>query len=491
MQLYKQELRKNTDVFNGEVAFRLYDTYGFPLDLTQDMLKDRGIKVDLDAYNKAMDRQKKSSKANWKGSGDSNIEGDFLPLLEKFGANEFVGYKHKEFKAKILAILDHNFKEIDTLSQKEEGSVMLDRTPFYATGGGQSGDVGVIGNNEAIATVKTTQKFHNLNLSHVEVKQQSIRKNDQVEALVIDREEVSKHHSATHLLQAALKSVLGDSIAQAGSYNDASRLRFDFTYSKQLTKEQLDKIETIVNDMILDNLENLTKELPINEAKNSGAIATFGEKYADIVRVVNFGDKSIEFCGGTHVDNTAQIGSFYIVKESGVSAGVRRIEAVVGYSAIEYIKTFRQTNEQLSSILKTKDLFLGVSRLKEQIAKLKKELKDASKQETKELDFEIINDTKVVVSKLEGGDIKMIIDDFKNANEKVAIMLIEQKSNKVIIACGAKGCNIKAGEWIKNIAPIVDGGGGGRDDFAQAGGKNTANIDKALSKSLLYLKQNL
>jgi len=491
MLIFEDEIAKGDTVFDGEVAFKLYDTYGFPLDLTQDMLKDKGIEVDIVAYNSAMQKQRESSKANWKGSGDSVNDGDFSKLLESYGINEFVGYKLSENQSEIVAILDDDFTMIDSLKSGQNGWIMLKQTPFYATSGGQVGDIGVIGSNEAISIVYETKKFHGLNLSYVKMQQEQLSVGDKVESIVIDRDEVAKHHSATHLLQSALKQVLGNSVGQAGSLNDATKLRFDFTYPKALTDKELEEVEQKVNDMILDNIKNTTKELPIKEAKKSGAIAMFGQKYGDIVRVVDFEGESVEFCGGTHVAYTSQIGSFYIIKESGVSAGVRRIEAVVGKSAIEYAKSFMNTNNNLQNILKTKDLTAGVNRLKEQIKALKAELKDATTQETKELHSKEINSVSVVVEKVVGGDIKQIIDDMKNSHDKIAIMLIEPKDDRVMIACGIKGCDIKAGNWIKQIAPIVGGGGGGRADFAQAGGKDVSKIDDALKASLLYLEENL
>jgi alanyl-tRNA synthetase len=491
MLIFEDEIAKGDTVFDGEVAFKLYDTYGFPLDLTQDMLKDKGIEVDIVAYNSAMQKQRESSKANWKGSGDSVNDGDFSKLLESYELNEFVGYKLSENQSEIVAILDDDFTMIDSLKSGQNGWIMLKQTPFYATSGGQVGDIGVIGSNEAISIVYETKKFHGLNLSYVKMQQEQLSVGDKVESIVIDRDEVAKHHSATHLLQSALKQVLGNSVGQAGSLNDATKLRFDFTYPKALTDKELEEVEQKVNDMILDNIKNTTKELPIKEAKKSGAIAMFGQKYGDIVRVVDFEGESVEFCGGTHVAYTSQIGSFYIIKESGVSAGVRRIEAVVGKSAIEYAKSFMNTNNNLQNILKTKDLTAGVNRLKEQIKALKTELKDATTQETKELHFKEINSVSVVVEKVVGGDIKQIIDDMKNSHDKIAIMLIEPKDDRVMIACGIKGCDIKAGNWIKQIAPIVGGGGGGRADFAQAGGKDVSKIDDALKASLLYLEENL
>ncbi|MCT7485884.1 alanine--tRNA ligase [Aliarcobacter cryaerophilus] len=489
--LFNDELENTKDIFSGEVAFKLYDTYGFPLDLTEDMLKDKGLKVDLDKFEELMTNQKTMAKAAWKGSGDSSNEGDFKTLLEKYGLNEFVGYTNTTFNSKILALLDENFKEVETL-ENQIGWVLLDKTPFYATSGGQNGDIGAIEFEGKNAVVLETSKFHNLNLSKVDVKDTKLNKNQNIEAVVINRHEVAKHHSATHLLQAALKMVLGDSVSQAGSFNDANKLRFDFTYPKALTSEQINEVEDLVNSMIARSLKGQVEELPLEIAKKKGAIAMFGEKYGEVVRVVSFGeDVSVEFCGGTHVRNTADIGSFYIIKESGVSAGIRRIEAVVGASAFKYTKEQINKLNELQAEIKSNDLIAGVKKLKSEIKELKNQIQNSQNQTQAPINEEIIGDTKVVVCVIENGDLKKIVDDMKNANEKLAILLLQEKDDKVLIVAGSKNTNIKAGDWIKNIAPIVGGGGGGRPDFATAGGKDITKIEEAKIAALTYAKENL
>ena len=489
--LFNDELVNTKDIFSGEVAFKLYDTYGFPLDLTEDMLKDKGLKVDLDKFEELMTNQKTMAKAAWKGSGDSSNEGDFKTLLEKYGLNEFVGYTNTTFNSKILALLDENFKEVETL-ENQIGWVLLDKTPFYATSGGQNGDIGAIEFEGKNAVVLETSKFHNLNLSKVDVKDTKLNKNQNIEAVVINRHEVAKHHSATHLLQAALKMVLGDSVSQAGSFNDANKLRFDFTYPKAMTSEQINEVEDLVNSMISRALKGKVEELPLELAKKKGAIAMFGEKYGEVVRVVSFGeDVSVEFCGGTHVKNTADIGSFYIIKESGVSAGIRRIEAVVGASAFKYTKEQINKLNELQAEIKSNDLIAGVKKLKSEIKELKNQIQNSQNQTQAPINEEIIGDTKVVVCVIENGDLKKIVDDMKNANEKLAILLLQAKDDKVLIVAGSKNTNIKAGDWIKNIAPIVGGGGGGRPDFATAGGKDITKIEEAKIAALTYAKENL
>ncbi|MFY9083451.1 alanine--tRNA ligase-related protein, partial [Aliarcobacter butzleri] len=351
----------------------------------------------------------------WKGSGDTSNEGDFKQLLEKFGSNEFVGYNNTTYKSKIIALLDEHFKEVKTLQKDSTGWVMLDKTPFYATSGGQNGDIGALEDNKHIAIVEETTKFHGLNLSKVKVVNSSLKQGESVDAIVVNRNEVAKHHSATHLLQSALKIVLGDTVSQAGSLNDASRLRFDFTYPKAMTKEQIDEVEDLVNSMIARGISGNVEELPIEQAKKKGAIAMFGEKYGDVVRVVSFEDVSVEFCGGTHVRNTADIGSFYIVKESGVSAGVRRIEAVCGTAAIKYTKDIISKMNEIQAEVKNSDVILGIKKLKEQIKDLRKEIETSQSKTSSPIEETIINDTKVIVSVVENGDLKKIVDDTKNA----------------------------------------------------------------------------
>ncbi|MGJ0352573.1 alanine--tRNA ligase [Aliarcobacter cryaerophilus] len=488
--LFNDELENTKDIFSGEVAFKLYDTYGFPLDLTEDMLKDKGLKVDLDKFEELMTNQKTMAKAAWKGSGDSSNDGDFKTLLEKYGLNEFVGYTNITYNSKVLALLDENFKEVQSL-ENQIGWVLLDKTPFYATSGGQNGDIGAIEKDGNNIMVIETSKFHNLNLSKIDVKNIKIFQNEIVEAVVVNRYEIAKHHSATHLLQSALKMVLGDSVSQAGSFNDANKLRFDFTYPKAMTNEQINEVEDLVNSMINRALAGVVEELPLEEAKKKGAIAMFGEKYGEVVRVISFGDVSVEFCGGTHVKNTADIGSFYIIKESGVSAGIRRIEAVVGASAFKYTKEQINKLNELQAEIKSNDLIAGVKKLKSEIKELKNQIQNSQNQTQAPINEEIIGDTKVVVCVIENGDLKKIVDDMKNANEKLAILLLQAKDDKVLIVAGSKNTNIKAGDWIKNIAPIVGGGGGGRPDFATAGGKDITKIEEAKIAALTYAKENL
>ncbi len=488
LELFEKELAKTKDIFSGEVAFKLYDTYGFPLDLTEDMLREKNLKVDIKTFNRLMKEQKERAKASWKGSGDKSAKGDFKILLEKFGENEFVGYETLESDSKILAILDEDFKLVDSLKKDEKGWVFLDKTPFYAESGGQVGDEGELLGK---ALVLDTKKFYGLNLSLVKALDE-IKTGERVKAKVsLKRNEIARHHTATHILHAVLRRILGEHVTQAGSLVEDKRLRFDFSHPKALSLEEIEKIERSVNEIIVRDIPVTVEIMNIDEAKRKGAMALFGEKYQDEVRVVSVGEASIELCGGTHVKNSSQIGSFYITKESGVSAGVRRIEAVCGFSAYEYGNSFRKEVAKISQEVKHKDPLLGVKKLKESIASLKEEIKALQNVSAKELNSFDINGVRVIIDEVKAGDIKNIIDTEKNRYDKIAIMLFQRKGDKVSIAAGVKGADLKAGDWIKKIAPIVGGGGGGRSDFAQAGGKNVEKIDEAKKEALNFVKEAL
>ncbi|EAK8308385.1 TPA: alanine--tRNA ligase [Campylobacter jejuni] len=482
IEIFNEELKNTKEIFSGEVAFKLYDTYGFPLDLTADMLREKNLKVDEEKFELLMNEQKARAKASWKGSGDKTASGDFKNLLEKFGENHFVGYEKAECESKILALLDEDFKEVSTL--KDAGWVMLENTPFYATSGGQSADSGFIVKREVL----DTQKFFNLNLSFVKAGEE-LKVGDIVHARIDTekREQIARHHSATHLLHHALREILGSHVSQAGSLVESNKLRFDFTHHKALSKEELESIEKRVNEMIINSSEAILENMPLEEAKKSGAIALFNEKYQGNVRVLTLGE-SKELCGGTHVKNTAQIGSFYIVKESGVSAGVRRIEAVVSKAALEFVKNQLEELSKAKDELKNNDILSGVKKLKNEILSLKNELKNSSKTE---LDSKNIQGVEICVKRVDNGDIKAMIDDFKNKFAKAVILLIQVKDEKITLAAGVKDAPLKAGALVKEAAQILGGNGGGRDDFATAGGKDLSKIDEALKQSLETIEKAL
>ncbi|EFB0372931.1 alanine--tRNA ligase [Campylobacter upsaliensis] len=484
IELFNEELAKTQNIFSGEIAFKLYDTYGFPLDLTQDMLREKGLSIDEECFERLMSGQKERAKAAWKGSGDKVVSGDFKILLERFGKNEFVGYTQKACESQILALLDENFKMQEKLHNGQTGWVFLDKTPFYANSGGQVGDKGFLGENE----ISDTQKFFELNLSKITAKNE-LKLNEKLLAHIDEdkREQIARHHSATHLLHYALRKILGTHIAQAGSLVEFNKLRFDFNHPKALTKEELEKIENLVNEMISSSYPALLEEMSLDDAKQSGAIALFSEKYENKVRVLSLGE-SKELCGGTHVNNSAEIGSFFILKESGVSAGVRRIEAVVSKAAHAYAKNALKELESLKIELKNNDLLSGISKLKNEISKLKNELKNSNQNELKS---ENVKGVQICIAKVENGDIKAMIDHFKNQFEKAVILLIQEKEGKISLAAGVKNAPLKAGNLVKNIAMILGGNGGGKDDFATAGGKDLTKIDEALKEAKSFIEKGI
>ena len=486
IKLFNEELEKTSDIFNGEVAFKLYDTYGFPLDLTEDMLREKNIKLDMDTFTAKMDAQKAKSKAGWKGTGDAAMSGDFKILKERFGVNQFIGYNIFRIESKVVALLDENFKTVPHVSANTNAWIMLEQTPFYAESGGQIGDAGII---EGKGFIKDTKKFLDMNLSLIEVHREIFVGDVVVATVDGSRKQIEKHHTATHLLHAALTEILGEHISQAGSLVEANRLRFDFSHPQAMSQDEISKVEAWVNSKISHEVPLTTVEMSIEEAKKSGAKAQFGEKYGDRVRVVSVGDVSVEFCGGTHVNNASEIGLFMIGKESGVSAGVRRIEAVCGTQAFRNVFSMRSELNKVKEELKNVNPLAGIAKLKEQIKTLKAEVRTAQSASKKELSATELKGINIIVEEVETGDIKELIDDAKNKYENLAIMLFQKKGEKVMLAAGVKNAPLKAGDWIKAIAPIVGGGGGGRPDFAQAGGKDASKIHVALEESKVYLSE--
>ena len=484
LELFNAELANTKDVFSGEVAFKLYDTYGFPLDLTADMLREKGLSVDSAKFDELMNEQKARAKASWKGSGDAKAEsGDFKELLEEFGENEFVGYDNLSWNSRILALLDENFKRVSSLSSGV-GYALLDKTPLYARSGGQCGDTGFVGKNEVLDTTK----HFGLNLAQIKIKEPlKVGENVEVKVNESARLQTRRHHSATHLLHAALRKFLGEHIAQAGSSVEPNRLRFDFSHPKPVTSQELEQIESWVNAQIQKGAKAKTEIMDIESAKNSGAIALFGEKYGDMVRVLTLGE-SKEFCGGTHVENINEIGSFFITKESGVSAGVRRIEAICASSATQYTNELRHELGECEIELKNADLLSAIKKLKAELKAAKDELKNASSNSSLE-SFDI-KGAKVVISEF-GGDIKSKIDELKNGADKVIAVLANVKDGKVSLAVGVKGCELKAGEIVSKIAPIINGGGGGRSDFATAGGKDPSRLNEAFKSAKELISASL
>ncbi|WRA79103.1 alanine--tRNA ligase [Helicobacter pylori] len=475
MELFNLSLKhlNENKIFDGKIAFKLYDTFGFPLDLTNDMLRSHGACVDMQGFENCMQEQVKRSKASWKGKQNN---ADFSAILNAYAPNEFVGYETIECPAKVLGFFDSGFKEITEANPNQEVWVLLEKTPFYAEGGGAIGDRGALfKDNEEAALVLDTKNFFGLNFSLLEIKK-ALEKGDQVIAQVSDeRLEIAKHHSATHLLQSALREVLGSHVSQAGSLVESKRLRFDFSHAKALNDEELEKVEDLVNAQIFKHLKSHVEHMPLNQAKDKGALALFSEKYAENVRVVSFKEASIELCGGIHVENTGLIGGFRILKESGVSSGVRRIEAVCGKAFYQLAKEENKELKNAKILLKNNDVIAGINKLKESV-------KNSQKAPVSmDLPVEKIHGVSLVVGVVENGDIKEMIDRLKSKHERLLAMVFKKENERITLACGVKNAPIKANAWANEVAQILGGKGGGRDDFASAGGKDTENLPAALN----------
>lgn len=475
MELFNLSLThlNENKIFDGKIAFKLYDTFGFPLDLTNDMLRSQGACVDMQGFENCMQEQVKRSKASWKGKQNN---ADFSAILNAYAPNEFVGYETTECSAKVLGFFDSGFKEITEANPNQEVWVLLEKTPFYAEGGGAIGDRGtLLKDNEEAALVSDTKNFFGLNFSLLEIKK-ALKKGDQVIAQVSDeRLEIAKHHSATHLLQSALREVLGSHVSQAGSLVESKRLRFDFSHAKALNDEELEKVEDLVNAQIFKHLNSHVEHMPLNQAKDKGALALFSEKYAENVRVVSFKEASIELCGGIHVENTGLIGGFRIVKESGVSSGVRRIEAVCGKAFYQLAKEESKELKNAKTLLKNNDVIAGINKLKESV-------KNSQKAPVSmDLPIEKIHGVDLVVGVVEQGDIKEMIDRLKSKHERLLAMVFKKENERITLACGVKNAPIKANAWANEVAQILGGKGGGRDDFASAGGKDIENLPTALN----------
>ncbi|GAA7264782.1 alanine--tRNA ligase [Helicobacter pylori] len=475
MELFNLSLEhlNESKIFDGKIAFKLYDTFGFPLDLTNDMLRSHGARVDMQGFELCMQEQVKRSKASWKGKQNN---ADFSTILNAYAPNEFVGYETTECLAKVLGFFDSDFKEITDAKPNQEVWVLLEKTPFYAEGGGAIGDRGALfKDNEEAAIVSDTKNFFGLNFSLLEIKK-VLKKGDQVIAQVSDeRLEIAKHHSATHLLQSTLREVLGSHVSQAGSLVESKRLRFDFSHPKALNDEELEKVEDLVNAQIFKHLNSQVEHMPLNQAKDKGALALFSEKYAENVRVVSFKEASIELCGGIHVENTGLIGGFRIVKESGVSSGVRRIEAVCGKAFYQLAKEENKELKNAKTLLKNNDVIAGINKLKESV-------KNSQKAPVSmDLPVEKIHGVSLVVGVVEQGDIKEMIDRLKSKHERLLAMVFKKENERIALACGVKNAPIKANAWANEVAQILGGKGGGRDDFASAGGKDIENLQAALN----------
>ena len=492
-----QHKAKGETVFSGEDAFKLYDTYGFPIDLTSEMAQDEGLTVDEAGFRAFMEEQKVRARKAREALGDLGWAG--IEFGKELPETEFVGYDHNTIDdAKVLAMVVENVQAEEMMSGVE-GIVVLDRTPFYAEMGGQVGDHGTITLGEAVFTVHDVQKNKGGKYMHYGKLTGGVLKVGDTVTAAIDverRQAIRRAHSATHLLDAALKKVLGDHVHQAGSLVEPDRIRFDFTHFEGITAEELAQVDKLVNDAILNGYPVITEVLPIEEAKRKGAVAMFGEKYGDVVRVVEMGDFSMEFCGGTHLDNTAKVGTFRIKSEGSVASGVRRIEATVGKLTLETMNHNQQLIFQAAQILKTNPADL-VAKLEQQVADLKAARQAIEQYKSKEAAGESdrilfgahdVGPLKVItatVPEADGNRLRQMGDAIKDKAANVVAVLAAVNSGKItfVAACGkeAVGLGIKAGDIIKQVSAIAGGSGGGKPDSAMGGGKDPLMVDNALA----------
>ena len=488
------------DTMPGDVAFKLYDTYGFPLDLTADVARERGVKVDEAGFAAAMDEQRKRAQQA------SQFTTDYTKMMKSEQVSEFSGYQHTAVDTKIVELF-HEGQAVESLAAGQSGVVVLARTPFYAESGGQVGDIGTFSNgSEAIFNVTDTQYIGQAIGHHGEATS-TLSVGMQVEAAIDAerREAIKGNHSATHLIHEALRRVLGEHVNQKGSLVDAERLRFDFAHGKALSSEELREIEAQVNREIRRNTELTTAVMPIEEAKAKGAMALFGEKYDDNVRVVQMGDYSLELCGGTHVSRTGDIGSFRILQESGIASGVRRIEATTGASAVRYTLSQQQTLQQLAEITKADQngLLVRIEQLIDKQRLQEKQLNELQQQLSQQAGASLIDQVvdiagvKTIIAELQGTEAKALrgmVDDLKNQLGEGIVVLAAVQGEKVALIVGVTKsltAKVKAGELVNYIASQVGGKGGGRPDMAQAGGSQPENVKSALDSVSGWLADRL
>jgi alanyl-tRNA synthetase len=515
IKILNDEISKIDKVLPGDVAFKLYDTYGFPLDLTEDILRNKSMSIDTKKFQSLMKESRELAKKNWKGSGDSAVENIWFGIKDKLQPTEFLGYETNQAEGVVLSLLKDN-KEVSQLQKNDEGMIILNQTPFYGESGGQVGDTGKIVSNDFIFEVTDVQKkLGDLFVHYGKVKSGSIKLKENVE-LKIDverRDNTRAYHSATHLLHESLRRVLGTHVTQKGSLVEPSRLRFDFSHMKPILNEEIEKIEEFVNKMVSKKSEVKTRLMTPDEAVENGALALFGEKYGDEVRVLSMGDEdgkyfSTELCGGTHVKNTGDIGKFKIISQSSIAAGVRRIEALRDKQLEEYL----QNKEKLTNLSAEKDEET-IKDLSQQIIKLggkpsldETDQKTLIKNLTKQLDTisvnvilkdkskniiqdEEINGVKLRLQKIDGlppKELRKLVDKGKKDLGEGIIVVFANKDDKVGLAVGVTETltsRFDAVQFVKVGSEIIGGkGGGGRKDFAQAGGQDQSKIEVAFEK---------
>ena len=490
------------DVIPGDTVFKLYDTYGFPVDLTADIAREHSLSLDMPGFETEMEAQRARARAA------SSFEALNASGLEVEGSSEFTGYENLTDKAAIAALYKGG-EVVEVLRDGEEGIVLLDRTPFYAESGGQVGDRGVIRSSEGgVFRVSDTRKQGDGVFAHIGLMMQGeIRQGGSVEALVDQQRRAATrlNHSATHLMHAALRQVLGDHVQQKGSLVDPERLRFDFSHFQPLGAEELKEIEILVNEQIRANAGVETRIMPVDQAMEAGAMALFGEKYGDEVRVLSIGDFSVELCGGTHVSRAGDIGVFKIISEAGIASGVRRIEAVTGAGALEYIGETEKNVSEVANLLKAsrEDAVAKVGQLLERNRRLEKKLEALKARLASSQGSDLssqarqVDGIKVLAARLEGADAKSLrdtVDQLKNKLGAAAVILGAVTEGKVALVAGVTKAEtkcIKAGELVNHVASQIGGRGGGRPDMAQAGGSQPENLEAALASVADWVKQQI
>ncbi|BFK81258.1 MULTISPECIES: alanine--tRNA ligase [Clostridium] len=498
---YIEDLNKeNKTVLSGERAFKLYDTYGFPYELTEEILEEKNMTIDREAFDKEMQAQRERARSargefTYMGSEESPINS-----VDKDLEVEFVGYDKTECVGKIV-FLASDESVLEELKEGQKGYIVTDTTPFYAEMGGQVGDKGIIKGHSFEAYVYDTKKnVAGKTVHYVKVNSGVAKVGEEVE-LKLDtkrRDNICKNHTATHMLHEALKEVVGEHVNQAGSYVDDERLRFDFTHFQGLTEEEIQKTEDLVNEKIMETFNVETNLMTLEEAKAKGAMALFDDKYGDKVRVVEVADYSKELCGGTHVKNSGQIGLFKIIGESGVAAGIRRMEAVTGFTAIKYVEDKQNTLKKACASLKCneKDILNKISSQASEIKEKEKEISELKAKLTSGAEDDILNSAKEInginviayaLEDVDGNALRDLGDKIRNKADKSVVVLISKANDKVnLVAMATKdavACGIHCGKIIKEVAQVVGGGGGGRPDMAQAGGKLPEKVNEAVEKT--------
>ena len=492
-------------VMDGEDAFRLYDTYGFPIDLTKEILEEKGFSIDEDGFNAAMQKQREMARKARKATNYMGADATVYESLDPAITSSFVGYDKLEAVSRISALTTED-EVVEALTDGDKGTIIVDATPFYGTMGGQEGDCGIIKGANGVFEVEDTIKLRGGKYGHVGVMKSGMISNGEEVTLQVNeeaRKNIEKNHSATHLLQKALKTVLGAHVEQKGSLVTPTRLRFDFAHFQAMTPEELEKVENLVNEKIQEQIPVVTDIMDTEEAKKSGAMALFGEKYGDKVRVVSMGDFSKELCGGTHVKNTAEIGLFKLVSEAGVAAGVRRIEALTGPSVTAYYKAQEEKIHGAAALLKTTpaDLLEKIAHLQAEAKALQAENESLKSKLAKEALGDVmdkvteVKGVKLLAASVPDVDMNGLRDLGDQLKEKLGsgvVVLASAKDGKVsllaMVTDDAMKKGAHAGKLIKEVAAVVGGGGGGRPNMAQAGGKNPEKIDEAVAKAAEVLE---